>query len=67
MIGGTLLAGMMAIAMTIVTSYYLAILSYRRGLDPDNQTVPIITSVMDLFGVLSFLAVLSLLGVTGHV
>jgi mgtE-like transporter len=67
MIGGTLLAGMMAIAMTIVTSYYLAILTYRRGLDPDNQTVPIITSVMDLFGVLSFLAVLSLLGVTGHV
>jgi mgtE-like transporter len=67
MIGGTMLAGMMAIVITIVTSYYLAILTYRRGLDPDNQTVPIITSVMDLFGVLSFLAVLSLLGVTGHV
>jgi len=67
MIGGTLLAGMMATAITIVVSYYIAILTARFGLDPDNHSVPIITSVMDLAGVLCFLLVLSLFGVTTHV
>jgi mgtE-like transporter len=66
MISGTLLAGVMATAITIVVSYYVAILTTRFGLDPDNHSVPIITSVMDLAGVLSFLFVLSLLGVTAH-
>jgi mgtE-like transporter len=67
MIGGTLLAGMMATAITIVVSYYIAIITARFGLDPDNHSVPIITSVMDLAGVLCFLLVLSLFGVTTHV
>jgi mgtE-like transporter len=52
--------------VTIVFSYYIAILSYRFGLDPDNQSVPIITSVMDLAGILSFIYVLSLFGVHTH-
>jgi mgtE-like transporter len=67
MIGGTLLAGLMATAISIVVSYYVAILTARFGLDPDNHSVPVITSVMDLAGVLSFLFVLALLGVTAHV
>ena len=52
MIGGTLLAGMIATAAAIVVAYYVAILTARFGLDPDNHSVPIITSVMDLAGVL---------------
>ena len=39
----------------------------RFGLVPDNHSVPIITSAMDLVGVVSFLFVLSVFGVTGHV
>jgi len=66
MIGGTLLAGVLSIGVVLVFGYYIAILSFRFGLDPDNQSVPIITSVMDLVGVLAFLFVLSLFGVTGH-
>ena len=66
MIGGTLLAGMIATAITIVVSYYIAVLTTRFGLDPDNHAVPIITSVMDLAGVLTFLTVLSIWGVTAH-
>ncbi len=66
MIGGTLLAGVLSIGVVLVFGYYIAILSFRFGLDPDNQSVPIITSVMDLAGVLAFLFVLSLFGVTGH-
>jgi mgtE-like transporter len=63
MIGGTLVAGMMATAITLVVSYYIAVLTFRFGLDPDNHSVPIITSVMDLAGVLCFLFVLSVFGV----
>ncbi len=66
MIGGTLLAGFFSILISIVFSYYIAVLTYRFGLDPDNQSVPIITSVMDLAGVLSFFLVLAILGMTGH-
>lgn len=64
MIGGTLVAGMMATLITIVVGYYIAILTSRFGLDPDNHSVPIITSAMDLAGVVTFLFVLSLFGVS---
>jgi len=63
---GTLVAGILAMPITIVTSYYLAIASYRFGLDPDNQTVPIITSVMDLAGVACVLFVMTVSGVLPH-
>jgi mgtE-like transporter len=66
MIGGTLLAGMIATAMAIVVAYYVAILTARFGLDPDNHSVPIITSVMDLSGVIALLLVLSVLGAGTH-
>ncbi len=48
LLGGTMLAGLIVTPITIVASYYLAIVTSRFGLDPDNQWVPIITSVMDL-------------------
>jgi len=67
MIGGTLLTGFLATIIAILVGYYVAIVSSRLRLDPDNQSVPIITSVMDLAGILCFLLVLSLLGVTTHV
>jgi mgtE-like transporter len=63
---GTIIAGLIATPVTIVLSYYLAIVTYRFGLDPDNQTVPIITSVMDLAGVAGILVVMTLLGVLTH-
>jgi mgtE-like transporter len=62
----TLMAGLIATPITIVLSYYLAIVTYRFGLDPDNQTVPIITSVMDLVGVACVLFVMSVSGVLPH-
>jgi len=67
MIGGTLLTGVLATMVSIVVSYYVAIFTTRFGWDPDNQSVPIITSVMDLVGVGLFLfVVLSVFGVGTH-
>jgi mgtE-like transporter len=63
---GTLLAGLIVTPLTIVASYELAILTYRFGLDPDNQSVPIITSVMDLAGVACVLLVMTSSGVLSH-
>jgi mgtE-like transporter len=59
MVWGTLVAGLLATGIAIVVSYLVAIVTSRVGLDPDNHSVPIITSVMDLAGVLVFLLVLS--------
>jgi mgtE-like transporter len=68
LVGGTLLAGVAAtVFVALPTAYYIAILTTRFGLDPDNHSVPVITSVMDLTGILALLLVLSLLGVAAHV
>jgi mgtE-like transporter len=66
LLGGTVLSGLIVTPITIVASYYLAIVTYRFGLDPDNQSVPIITSVMDLSGVVVVLFVMTSSGVLPH-
>ncbi|MFN8232063.1 MAG: magnesium transporter [Actinomycetota bacterium] len=66
LIGATMLAGMIATPITLAAGYYLAIVTYRFGLDPDNHTVPIITSVMDLAGVACVLVVMTVSGVLPH-
>jgi mgtE-like transporter len=60
---GTVLAGVIVTPITLLAGYYLAIGTFRFGLDPDDQSVPIITSVMDLAGVAVVLFVMTSLGV----
>lgn len=66
LVGAVLATGLLSLPVALVCAYYLAIGTARFGLDPDNHGVPIITSVMDLTGVLAYLAVLTLGGVTPH-
>ena len=66
LVGGTALAGVIVTPITLAASYYLAIGTYRFGLDPDNQSVPIITSLMDLAGIAVVLFVMTSLGVLPH-
>jgi mgtE-like transporter len=63
MIGGTVLAGLLTLPLILVTGYYVAILTSRFGLDPDDHSVPIITSLMDLAGVVAIFIAMSLSGV----
>jgi mgtE-like transporter len=63
LMGATLLSGLLVTPLTVLAGYYLAIVTYRFGLDPDNQGVPIITSVMDLAGVAVVLIVMTSSGV----
>jgi mgtE-like transporter len=62
-IGGTLLAGLLVTPVTIVAGYYIAVSTYRFGLDPDNHSVPVITSLLDLAGVAAILLVMRTSGV----
>lgn len=63
---GTVLAGLMLLPIILVLGYYLAVGTERFGLDPDNHTVPLSTGLMDLAGVVAFVAAMSLLGVSIH-
>jgi mgtE-like transporter len=63
LVGSTLIAGIGATPVLLITGYYLAIVTYRIGLDPDDQTVPILTSLMDLAGVVILLAVMTHFGI----
>ena len=66
MLSSTVLAGFIASLFGLLIAYYIAVATTRFGLNPDNHAIPIITSVMDLTGVVSFLVVLALLGVVTH-
>jgi mgtE-like transporter len=62
-IGVVLLGGALATLVAAVIGYYGAIVSYRFGFDPDNHTIPLVTSGMDLLGVICLVIALGIFGV----
>jgi mgtE-like transporter len=63
MIGISLTAGAMATVLAVVVAYYTAVATFRIGLDPDNHGVAVITSSMDLLGVLCIVVTLLIFGI----
>jgi mgtE-like transporter len=63
MIGITMLAGLIATLPVVLVAYYTAVATFRRGLDPDNHGIPMITSSMDFLGVMSLVIALMVFGV----
>ncbi len=57
----SLIGGILCTTFLNFASYYIAILSFRFGLDPDNDTIPLITSLTDVVGVLCLLFVVSII------
>ncbi len=57
----SLIGGLFCTTFLNLASYYIAILSFRFGLDPDNDTIPLITSLTDVVGVFSLLFAMYLL------
>ncbi len=49
-------------AVIVVISYIVAVLTYRKGLDPDNFVIPIESSLADSITTMSLFLVLSLFG-----
>ena len=57
----SILAGEILTIIVNFVTYYTAILSFKKGIDPDNVTIPIITSVIDLVGSVCLVSVLVML------
>lgn len=55
MLALSLLGGILGTTFLNLASYYIAIITFRFGLDPDNDTIPLITSLTDVVGVLCLL------------
>ncbi|APW96693.1 ABC transporter permease [Halobiforma lacisalsi AJ5] len=53
----SLLSGMSVAVIAIVFSFAATYGSYRLGIDPDDTTIPIVTNVVDVFGMLIFIGV----------
>ncbi len=56
-------AGMLLTGIIAMTSLTAAFLSYTRGIDPDNVVIPVVTTVVDVAGVVSLLIMVTIIGV----
>jgi mgtE-like transporter len=63
MVATALLAGTIATLGASILAYAIAVATFRIDLDPDNHGIGVVTSVMDLAGVLCLLGAMTLLGV----
>jgi mgtE-like transporter len=57
-----LIANVLAVAAIVLVSFAISILTFKRGLDPDNFVIPIESSFADSITSLALLAALLLLG-----
>lgn len=55
-------AGIVATILLVALAYYVAIASYRLGLDPDNHGIPVVTSASDLLAILALTIALGVFG-----
>jgi mgtE-like transporter len=62
-IGVVMLGGALATILAALIGYYAAVASYRFGFDPDNHTIPLVTSGMDLLGIICLVVALVVFGV----
>lgn len=56
-------AGMLLTGIIAFTSVTSAFLSYRHNIDPDNIVIPVVTTVVDVAGIISLLIMLNIIGV----
>jgi len=56
----SLVSGMSLAVIAIVFSFATTYASYQLGIDPDDTTIPIVTNVVDVFGMVIFIGVSSL-------
>jgi mgtE-like transporter len=53
----SLVSGLSVAVVAIVVSFAATYASYRMGIDPDDITIPIVTNVVDVVGMIVFIAV----------
>lgn len=63
LLGITLTGGMLGTSLLSLVSYTAATATHRFGLDPDNHAIPIVTSSMDVLGMVCLITALGIWGV----
>jgi mgtE-like transporter len=58
------LAGFFATTAAVLVGFYAAVATFRFGLDPDNHSIPLVTSSLDLLGAVSLILAIVILGLT---
>lgn len=58
----TFIAGSLLVMFSNILTYIVSVASFRKGLDPDNVTIPILTSIVDLSGITVLVLVIILFG-----
>ena len=53
----TLISGMSVAMIAVIFSFGATYMSYRLGIDPDDITIPIVTNIVDVFGMVIFIGV----------
>jgi len=56
-------AGLIAVTIVNLVGYYVAITAHKLRLDPDNHSIPMMSSIVDASGAMCLVAVLMLVGV----
>jgi mgtE-like transporter len=51
-------AGFIAVTIVNLVGYYVAVAAYKFRLDPDNHSIPMMSSIVDAFGAVCLVAVL---------
>ncbi len=57
-----LIAGELMVLIVNFLSYYVSVISFKMGVNPDNVAIPILTSLMDFVGVSCLIGVALVLG-----
>jgi mgtE-like transporter len=57
------IAGMFLMPVVLLSTVVSTFLSFSKGLDPDNLVIPLITSIIDVSGVMCLLAAIKIMGV----
>ncbi|NKE35190.1 ABC transporter permease [Natronococcus sp. JC468] len=55
-----LVSGLSVAVIAVVFSFATTYASYRLGVDPDDTTIPVVTNVVDVFGMVIFIGVSAL-------
>ncbi len=63
MLATTILAGQLLTALLNLMAYYFSVLSFMKGIDPDNVGIPLITSLIDVIGTGCLILSLKILGI----
>lgn len=62
MVGLSLFAGLLTVTVLNLISYYVAIYTFKFNLDPDDHSIPITSSAIDLVGAIFFIGTVMMLG-----